>query len=481
MNSSTRGTITNVELVLPDGMLTDMYRYLFEDPSKEYACYLLCGHRRQEKTLYLLGCSMIYPEPDEYESHALTSVKLKRGLLISILSECERLGLSLIDIHSHPFSTHSVNFSSIDDADEVEKANWFSKHLPKCYYGSIVVAKECHTARIRSVAGNQVEMPLNIRQVSCPLDLRSSNNKTSRTIGTESVYKRQIQAFGKMGQDRIAKVRVGIVGLGGLGAGLAINLARLGIRDFTLVDHDRTELHNLNRLAGMTRTDGHLSTLKVDVVSREIWNIDTKVRIKRIASMVQSSNVWKKLLNTDIIISATDNHASRMFLNAISQQYLVPHVSIGTLIESKDNQLTDACGHVAVSLPAVGRPCLMCAKLIDPVEAYYETASPDDRRQAAKSGYIKNFEEREPAVVHLNGVILNLALVEIHNLVHGFKEYSPYLFYDMLEQQIYSVSMGDDQCAVCGAGGGYFGRGDLAGKPNIFNDINRHDRNKDKN
>ena len=463
--------LSGVELLFPAGMLDEMRDYLFKDASKENACYVLCGHRRKSGRLTLLGCTLIIPEEEEYESHTFTSVRLKRSLLIAVLQECERLGLSLIDVHSHPFSTDSVGFSCIDEADEVEKSAWFARRLPKCYYGSIVMAHHCHRARIRSANGTQIELPLRVRQLACPLELHDAPKSGSTRSKTDAAYIRQIQAFGKEGQYSIARTRIGIVGLGGLGAGLAINLARLGIKSFTLIDPDRVEMHNLNRLAGMTRADGLLSPHKVDLVSREIWNIDPKTVINRIALDVRDSKAWKKLLDLDIVITATDNHASRMFLNVLSQQYLVPQVSVGTLIESSNGELTDACGHVAVQLPGKGNPCLMCAKLIDAVEAYYETASPVSRSQAAQHGYIKNFDEAAPAVVHLNGILMNLALVEIHNLIHGFKDSVPYLFYDMLEQQTYSVAVGTEQCAICGVGGGYFGRGDLVRLGDFFQDL----------
>jgi len=46
---------------------------------------------------------------------------------------------------------------------------------------------------------------------------------------------------------KIAKTRVLIVGLGGIGGYLANALARLGVRQLTLVDFDKFKVTNLNR------------------------------------------------------------------------------------------------------------------------------------------------------------------------------------------------------------------------------------------
>ena len=51
-------------------------------------------------------------------------------------------------------------------------------------------------------------------------------------------YDRQISLFGLEGQNRIKAVRVGLVGLGGLGSHLAQQLAYLGVTRYALVDGD---------------------------------------------------------------------------------------------------------------------------------------------------------------------------------------------------------------------------------------------------
>src|SRR5215468_8116664 len=81
--------IEAVELVIPCGMWAQIREYLFSDLSKEYACYLLCGHVRRGHALRLLGCYLVLPEPDQYVSHSYARVELKRSLLGSVLSECE--------------------------------------------------------------------------------------------------------------------------------------------------------------------------------------------------------------------------------------------------------------------------------------------------------------------------------------------------------------------------------------------------------
>lgn len=54
---------------------------------------------------------------------------------------------------------------------------------------------------------------------------------------------------------RLTQLRVGVVGCGRSGSLVAEALARLGVRDVTLIDPDRVELHNLGEMALVTSAD----------------------------------------------------------------------------------------------------------------------------------------------------------------------------------------------------------------------------------
>lgn len=452
--------IKHAELVLPYGMYSQIREYLFRDLSREYLCYLLCGHTVIGQSLRLLGCYLVIPDDTDIVSQSLTSVGTNKGFLKELLQECERLGLSLIDIHSHPFSSSTVSFSSIDDRDELEKAEWFHSYLPHCFYGSIVMGTNGQKARIHISNKKLEEQNLVIK----PLQLPLRTNHHGSIVEVET-FDRQIRAFGREGQEVLSNAVIGIVGLGGLGAGLAVQLARLGVKGFKLFDPDRVSLSNLNRVSGLRRIDTRLGTHKVDVVARYLWEIDPTINCERVKRNIAAQNSWRRLRDVDLIITATDNHSSRMLVNMVSQMYLVPQVSVGTLISTDSGLLDGAHGHVFIAVPGHNQPCTLCADIINPTEVYYELSTPSSRKQAARMGYIDNYYEPAPSVSHLNGVVINLACVEIHNLFCGFKEFSKHLVYSLLDQEIYSITEKPRNCASCSEGGGIFGRGDLVLDP----------------
>ncbi|HTX73463.1 MAG TPA: tRNA threonylcarbamoyladenosine dehydratase [Rectinemataceae bacterium] len=63
----------------------------------------------------------------------------------------------------------------------------------------------------------------------------------------ESPFSRSELLLGAEALDRLARSRVAVIGLGGVGSAAAEALARAGIGSLVLVDYDRVEVSNLNR------------------------------------------------------------------------------------------------------------------------------------------------------------------------------------------------------------------------------------------
>ncbi|TGV96253.1 ThiF family adenylyltransferase, partial [Mesorhizobium sp. M2D.F.Ca.ET.145.01.1.1] len=122
-------------------------------------------------------------------------------------------------------------------------------------------------------------------------------------------FDRQIRAFGKDGQQRIAALQVGIVGLGGTGSIVAQQLAHLGIQRFLLIDPDEIEISNLNRVVGATPAD--VGQTKVAIAGRMIRHIRSDADVVAIVGDVTTRSVARRLSRTDFIFCCTDTHASR--------------------------------------------------------------------------------------------------------------------------------------------------------------------------
>jgi molybdopterin/thiamine biosynthesis adenylyltransferase len=262
--------------------------------------------------------------------------------------------------------------------------------------------------------------------------------------------------LGAEGQGRVEKAVVGIVGLGGLGSIIAQQLSHLGVRSFVLVDDDRVERSNLNRLVGATARDvGHL---KAELAARQIRNINPASNPLAVPMNVRSSKALARLVECDFVFGCVDTDSGRLIVNEVANAYLIPYIDCGVGIEALEGRISEAGGRVVVWVP--GRPCLLCAGEINPRIAAEELESQEEQRFRKEYGYVAGAHVPEPAVISLNGTVASLAVTEFLALVTGFRGAQQYVFYDMIEQRVVSRAVKrDERCPGCGV----VGMGDRAG------------------
>lgn len=84
--------------------------------------------------------------------------------------------------------------------------------------------------------------------------------------------------FGKDKQEKLKNIKVGVVGLGGVGAYAVEALARLGVENFVIIDKDKVDITNLNRQ--IIALESTLNKDKTSVVRDRILDINSKAKIK---------------------------------------------------------------------------------------------------------------------------------------------------------------------------------------------------------
>lgn len=230
-------------------------------------------------------------------------------------------------------------------------------------------------------------------------------------------YDRNIKLFGAAGQERLQAIHVAIVGVGGLGSHVAQQLAYLGVGRFSLIDPDRVEITNLNRLIGATPEDAADRRLKVDVARRSI------LAARRDASVAVAGVVIDKgLLDTaDVVFGCLDEDAPRLVLTEASSRRAVPYIDVASDAGEEEGFLWYG-GRVVVSHD--GRRCLSCCGELDQRELALAAMAPDQRAaDAAIYGVDRSLlAHGGPSVVSVNGVVASLAVTEFLALVTGLRE-----------------------------------------------------------
>lgn len=164
-------------------------------------------------------------------------------------------------------------------------------------------------------------------RTSNPSDLSMlSNIQTSMDDGSIAPYLRP-----NVRKDRLipslAEAVVTVVGLGG-GAPIPVELAKCGVGNFHFFDLDQLDADNLIRHpCGIE----YVGLSKVDAVSQYLMRQSGgHLHVHRFSEDVfVSANIRASVAESDLLIVATDNEASRFFLNEIAVEHGTPAVFVG--------------------------------------------------------------------------------------------------------------------------------------------------------
>jgi len=186
------------------------------------------------------------------------------------------------------------------------------------------------------------------------------------------LFRRTVSVWGSEAHMTLARLRIGIVGLGSVGALVAESLARMGLTKFILIDHDRVESHNLDRLVNATTAD--IGRHKVDVSSDRIGAVATaeSVEVRAVEASVAEEAGYLAALDCDVIFSCVDRPRARHIMNHFAYAHLIPVVDGGIGARFKRGQFTGVDWQTQTVGP--GRPCLECLRAYDLADVSTEAA-----------------------------------------------------------------------------------------------------------
>lgn len=226
------------------------------------------------------------------------------------------------------------------------------------------------------------------------------------------MFRRTHAMWGSENHSQMARLRVGIVGLGSVGSLVAETLARMGFQDLVLIDFDRVEPHNLDRLVTAARTD--IDCPKVLVAKDRIESVRTaeKVSVRTVEYSLAEDAGYAAALDCDVLFSCVDRPRARHILNHFAYAHLIPVIDGGIVARFRDGVFRGADWQVQTSAP--GRACLECLGTYDPADVSTEAAGKlEDPSYLAGLAADHRFKRNE----NVFPFSMNLASLEVLHLV----------------------------------------------------------------
>ena len=240
---------------------------------------------------------------------------------------------------------------------------------------------------------------------------------------SEERFSRQELWFGPEGQKIVESKKVAIVGVGGLGSHVAQQLAHLGVKDFSLIDPDKVDVSNLNRLIGANAND--IGIEKVFVAERSIFNIQPTATVKTIPKDLRSQNAFRNLRECDIVFGCVDHDGPRFVLLEFCMAYRLPYFDLATDVPTADGG-RDFGGRVILSVTEDS--CLYCWGELSQ-EEIREYLSTEKQREVHRKIYGGGNSGPSPSVVSLNGITASIAVTEFLVQITGVRKAKVFLTY----------------------------------------------------
>ncbi len=281
-----------------------------------------------------------------------------------------------------------------------------------------------------------------------------------RDLSTDlQIYDRQIRLWGVRGQSRLSKVHVGVVGCGGLGTLVVMQLVKIGVQRFTLIDPDLVDVTNLPRLPIIFQDS--VGNYKVHALEEYIHHVNPMCSVKTVPRNFTKYQ-FKTLQGCDVIIGCVDSEGARSLLNEFSVRYLIPYFDAGTGVYIDQNQTVQYMGgQVRFINPGTG-PCLYCYRGgIRTSEVILDLLTDEQRQERRALGYVDGTDlTPTPSVLPLNMTIASILITEFSNFVTQFSYPSYYIHYDAVRMQVRDLAKENPKkfrtvrsCPMCGIGG----------------------------
>ena len=234
-------------------MADQLRQHLFPGDGLEAAALLLCAEAGERRKL--LGREII-PVPYE-ECTRWTISSLGRASMSRRPSTARRRAVVVIAVHSHPGGLFA--FSSADDESDRILMSALRHGTDRMAGSAIMIPNGAVRARIyEDDRATPVDLVMNVGPTSYMVERWRDGR---RPLPPPMAFTGAMRAW-------LGRISVCVIGVSGTGSIVAEQLARLGVGEIILIDFDKVEERNLNRILNSSLAD--IGVLKVEMFAAAI-------------------------------------------------------------------------------------------------------------------------------------------------------------------------------------------------------------------
>lgn len=393
---------------------SELARHLIRTDGQEDLAFALWNPSVGTNRSTALIASVLLPLDAEREVHG--NVSFMPSYLERACRSAMEHGMGIAFLHSHPFPGWQ-GMSQDDVAAERKMAGAVLALTGHPLVGMTIGSDGTWSARVWPSGGGLEEhhSPLQwcsaVRVVGESLQIDFAADLRPPPAFRD-LFRRTLAMWGAANHARMARLRVGIVGLGSVGSLVAETLARMGFQDFVLIDYDRVEPHNLDRLVTATVSD--IGRPKVSAARERVESVCTAAggSVRTVEYSLAEDAGYSAALDCDVLFSCVDRPRARHILNHFAYAHLIPVIDGGIVARFRDGVFRGADWQVQTVGP--GRTCLECLGTYDPADVSTETAGKlDDPSYLAGLPVNHRFKRNE----NVFPFSMNLASLEVLQLV----------------------------------------------------------------
>lgn len=380
-------------LALPAPMHAAAREHLFPGDGLEAAAIILCS-RTPGPRMKLLGKRLILVPHTECSIRAKDLLSWPGKYIEQAIDEGEGESLVAIMIHSHPGGL--LGFSEQDDASDAKTIPALLAAYGDLHGSAIMVPCGRICARLYKSGHRAKDIEL-VTVAGDDLHYYWHGNQDKRSM-----------AFTEQMLQELSQLSAAVIGASGTGSITIEQLARLGFGQIVLIDFDRVEHKNLNRILNSTLADADAQRPKIDVMIEAIEKFRGDGSAIGIAKSISSRESVLAASQADVIFCCADTLEARHMADLIGSAFLIPVIDVGVVIPTRNcpksgTAVADVLGRIDYVQP--GQSTLRSRGLYTPESLraeYIRINDPEAHQRELAEGYIKGAHEEAPSVITLN-------------------------------------------------------------------------------